>query len=110
VLVDQLRLEPDRLEDLRAAVGLDRRDPHLRDRLQQALADRLDDPLLGLLDVEVDGQQRALGELVERLEHQVRVDRRGAVADQRRHVVDVARLAGLDHEPGAQPRAVRTRW
>ena len=29
----------------------------------------------------------------------------GAVADQRRHVVDVARLAGLDHQTGAQARA-----
>ena len=105
VLVDQLGLEADGLEDLRAAVGLDRRDPHLRDRLQQALADRLDDPLLGLLAVEVDGEQRAVGELVERLEHQVRVDRGRAVADQRRHVVDRARLPGLDHEPGPQPRA-----
>ena len=105
VLVDQLPLEPHRLEDLRAAVGLDRRDPHLRDRLQQPLADRLDDPLLGLLAIEILGQQRAVGELVERLEHQVRVDRGRAVADQRRHVVDVARLAGLDHQAGAQPRA-----
>ncbi len=102
VLLDHLRLQPDRLEDLRAAVGLDRRDPHLRDRLQQALADRLDDPLLGLLAIEIDRQQRAEGELVERLEHQVRVDRRGAVSDQRRHVVDRARLARLAHEPGPQ--------
>ena len=105
VAVDDLALEPDGLEDLRAAIGLDRRDPHLGDRLEQALADGLDDPLLGLLDLEVLGQQRALGELVEGLEHQVGVDRRGAVADERRHVVDVARLAGLDHEAGAQARA-----
>ena len=105
VLVDQLGLEADRLEDLRPAVGLDRRDAHLRDRLQQPLADRLDDPLLGLVALEVLGQQRPVGQLVERLEHQVRVDRRGAVADQRRHVMDVTRLAGLDHQAGAQPGA-----
>ena len=43
------RLEADRLEDLRAAVGLDRRDPHLRDRLEQALGDRLDDVALRLV-------------------------------------------------------------
>ena len=71
----------------------------------QPLADRLDDPLLGLLPTEVLRKQRAVGELVERLEHHVRVDRGRPVADQRRHVVDVARLARLDHQPGAQARA-----
>ncbi len=55
VLVDQRRLEPNRLEDLGAAVGLDGRDPHLRDRLQQALAHRPHDSLFGLVAVEVLG-------------------------------------------------------
>ena len=49
--------------------------------------------LLGCLTVEVARQQGAVGKLVKRLEHHVRVDRRRAVADQRSHVVDVARLA-----------------
>ena len=35
-------------------------------------------------------------QLVERLEQQVRVDRAGAVADQRGEVVHLARLAGLE--------------
>ncbi len=42
VRVDQLALQTHGLEDLRAAVGLDRRDAHLGDRLEQAFADRLD--------------------------------------------------------------------
>ena len=50
VRLDQLGREADGLEDLRARVGLDRRDPHLRDRLEQALGDALDDALLGLVD------------------------------------------------------------
>ncbi len=54
VPVDQLVREPDRLEDLRAAVRGDGRDPHLRDRLQEALADRLHGPLLRLLRVELE--------------------------------------------------------
>ena len=45
-------------------------------------------------------------QLAERLEHQVRVDRAGAVADQRGEVMDLARLAGLEHEPGLQARAL----
>ena len=52
--VDQLALQADRLEDLRAAVGLDRRDAHLGDRLQQAFADRLDHVLGGLDGVHGD--------------------------------------------------------
>jgi hypothetical protein len=46
VPVDEVALEADGLEDLGAAVGLGRRDPHLGDRLEQALAERLDDVLL----------------------------------------------------------------
>ena len=41
VAVDELGREADGLEDLRAAVRRDRRDAHLRDRLQQALGDAL---------------------------------------------------------------------
>ena len=100
VALDHVRGEPDGLEDLRAVVGLDRRDAHLRERLEQALADRLDDVALGLLE------RSRRGELRQRLEHQVRVDRRGAVADQRREVVDLARLAGLEHQAGLQARAL----
>ena len=51
-------------------------------------------------------QPAAVDELAERLEHQVRVDRGGAVADQRRDAVDAARLARLDDEPGLQARAL----
>ena len=45
-------------------------------------------------------------QLVERLEHQVGVDRARAVADQRREVVHLARLAGLDDDPRPQARAL----
>jgi hypothetical protein len=49
--------EADGLEDLRAVVGLDRRDPHLGDRLEQALADALDDVALGLVERQVSGSR-----------------------------------------------------
>ena len=102
--VDQLRLEADRLEDLRAAVGGDRRDPHLRDRLQQPLGDPLDRPGLRLLGGHPVRKPALVRQLAEGLEHHVRVDRGGAVADQRREVVHLARLAGLDHEARLQTR------
>jgi hypothetical protein len=91
-------VEADRLEDLRAVVGLDRRDPHLGDRLEQPLAERLDDVALRVVDV-VDARHPARGdELAERLEHEVRVHRARAVADERREVVDLARLARLEDQ------------
>ena len=42
VAVHELGLEADRVEDLRAAIGLVGRDAHLGHHLEQALADRLD--------------------------------------------------------------------
>ncbi len=98
VAVDQLRRQADRLEDLRPVVGLDRRDAHLRERLEQALPDRLDDVALRLL------HRVGPDDVGQRLEHQVRVDGRGAVADQRGEVVHLARLARFEHEAGPQPR------
>ena len=96
--VDDVAVEADRLEDLGAAVGLDRRDPHLRDHLQQALADRREQLLERLVVGEVAGQLGAAVQVGERVEQQVRVDGGGAEADQRGEVVDLARLAGLDDE------------
>ena len=117
VPVDQRRLETDRLEDLRAAVGLDRGDAHLGDRLQQPFADRLDTfcaasssarpaprcrscARIDVCDPSVEDQP------VERLEHQIRVDRARAIAEQRGEVVHLARLARLEDDPGAQARAL----
>ena len=95
----QVAVEPDGLEDLGAAVGLDRRDPHLRHHLQQALADRGQQPLVApRRAMRSAGQLGAAVQVGERVEHQVGVDGGGAVADQRGEVVDLARLAGLDHE------------
>ena len=41
VLCDEFGSKPDRIEDLRAAIGLIGRDPHLGHYLEDALADRL---------------------------------------------------------------------
>ncbi len=53
ILVDERLLQADRLEDLRAAVRLVRRDAHLRHHLVEALADRLDVVLLRFLRVDL---------------------------------------------------------
>ena len=96
ILGDELRLQPDRIEDLRAAIGLVGRDAHLRHHLQQALADRLDVALDDL--VVVERRRQAVLHRDDGLEGQIRVDRLGAVAGEAGEVMHLARFAGLDHE------------
>ena len=105
ILGDEIRLQPDGVEDLRAAIGLIGRDAHLRHHLQQALADRLDVALDDLVVVERAGQPVLHRD--DGLERQIRIDRFGAVAGEAGEVMHLARLAGFDHEPdrGAQAGA-----
>ena len=42
IFLDQVLVQPDGFEDLRAAIALQRGDPHLREGLQQAFVDGLD--------------------------------------------------------------------
>ena len=106
VAIDERLLEADGLEDLRAAVALDGRDPHLGDRLEQGLAQALDDPPLGLLGILHARDAPVARELVDRVEHEIGVDRARAVADEHGEVMHLARLAGLEHEARAQARAL----
>src|SRR5690606_36592690 len=94
VLVDELARQADRVEDLRAAIGLVGRDAHLGHDLLDALPDRLDVVLLDLLG----GQFRelVLADLLQRIEREVGVHRLRAVAGERAEMVHFAGLAGLD--------------
>ena len=104
VLVDELGVQADGLEDLRAAVALDGGDAHLGDDLDHALDGGLDVILEGRLVVDV--RQQALADhVVEGLEGQVGVDGAAAVADEQGEVVDLARFAGFEHEADAGARA-----
>ncbi len=87
------------LEDLRAGVRRDRRDAHLAHHLEHALAERLAHVAHRLLRLDGHAVDLAAGEVLGRLERQVGVDRRGAVADEQRHVVDLPDVAGLDDQP-----------
>ena len=103
--LDEIRAQPDRVENLRAAIGLIGRDAHLGHHLEQPLVDRLDVALDDFLLVEL------LRQLVlhrdQRLEGEIGIDRLGAVAGEAGEVVHFARLAGFDHEAdrGAQALA-----
>jgi hypothetical protein len=102
---DEIGLQSDGIEDLRAAIGLIGRDAHLRHHLQEALADRLDVALDDFMVVE--RRRQAVLHRDDGLERKVRIDRLGAVAGEAREMMHLARLARFDHEPdrGAQSRA-----
>ena len=99
VLLDELVPEADRLEHLRAPVRRDRGDAHLRHHLEHALAAGLDVALDRLLRVVGTEPVQVVGdEVLDGLEREVRVHRAGAVAEEQRHVVHLARVARLDHD------------
>ena len=91
--IDHLRAKPQRFEDLGAAVRGQRRDPHFREDLEEAL--------LG------GGAECGWGLRcepgLERRKREPGVHRFRAVADQRREVMHVPRVSGLRGE--AEPRA-----
>ena len=97
--------QADRVENLRAAIGLIGRDAHLGHHLQQALVDRLDVALDDLLLVEL--LRQVVLHRDQRLEGEIGVDRLGAVAGEAGEVMHLARLAGFHHQAdrGAQALA-----
>ena len=104
ILVDERAVQSDRLEDLRAAIGLIGRDAHLGHHLVQALADRLDEALGRLLGGDF---RHDLVQLGERFQREIRVDCLGAVPGEQREMMHLARRSGFDDEAsaGAQPLA-----
>src|ERR1700720_4177538 len=105
VFLDEVAFQSDRVEDLRAAIGLISRDAHLGHDLEKALAERLRVILLHLLGAQ--GQPVFGADLFQRREGEIGVDRLGAITCQYAEMVHLARLAGLDDNAGlgAQPLA-----
>jgi hypothetical protein len=105
IAIDEVFRQADRLEDLRAAIALQRRDAHLRHHLQHALVQGFYVVFDRFLVCQ-PGQHVPANHVAERLERQVRVHGACAVADEQRQVMHLARLAGLDDERGAIARAL----
>ena len=107
--VDDFAMQADDLEQLRAAIAGDRRDAHLRDDLEQALADAA--PIaaadlrrrLALAALEF----AAPVHVEQRLVRQVRIDRGRAEADQAGEVMRIARVAGLDDQVAVAAQLLR---
>ena len=101
--LDHLLREPDRVEDLRAAVARHVGDAHLGHDLEDPVLHGLAKATLGLVRrgvVAADLVRRR--ERRHRLEDEHRADRVGAVAEQRGEVVGLARLVALDEQRGAR--------
>ncbi len=109
VLVQHFLVDPEHREHLRGAVGADGGDAHLAHHLEHALAQRVHGVLdrLGRGDV---AEQAVPGQVLGAFQHQVRVHRAGAVAQQQRDVVHLAGVTGLDDQrdlgPGLLPDQV----
>src|SRR5439155_24367219 len=103
VPIDEGTVQPDRLEDLRAAITLQRRDPHLRHHLEDPFVQRVDVVLHRLVVADADELPLA-DHVLERLEREIRVDDTRAVAEQERTVVNFARVAGFDDEAALRAR------
>ena len=106
VFVDQLLAEADRLEDLRATVGLNSRYPHLGHYLYDAFDDGLDVAFDRVVVGDVL-QHPFVDHVIQTLEGQVRIDGLGTIADQQTEVVHLTRLSRLEHQActGASARA-----
>ncbi len=102
ILVDERLLQPNRLENLRSAIGLIRGDAHLRHHLGQPLADRLDVTLLRFAGVDL---RNGTGDFRERFQRQVRMDRLGAVPGKQREMMDLARGAGFHDQARGSAQA-----
>jgi len=100
---DDLTVQAHGLEHLGASVATEGRDPHLGYDLQQALAESLDVVVEGGGRSDVLAQPVSQCQVDQSLEGEVGVYGRGAVAQEKRHVHDLARLAGLDDDVHARP-------
>ena len=106
VLAAERAIEPDRIEQPGAAVARDVGDAHLGHDLQDALLERGEEAalrLVGSWSIAADPVVR--GELRDRLECEPRTDRVGAVAEEARDRMRVARLVRLHEQRAARAEA-----
>ena len=107
VLVNERLLQADGFKNLRAPIALDGGDAHLREHLHDALHRGLEVILAGglVINARQEPQKPLPQHVVEGLEGEVGVDGAAAIADEERILVDLARLAGFEHQTHAGARA-----
>ena len=90
------RLEPDRIEYLRTAIGLIGRNAHLGHHLQQPLVDTLYEALVDFIMAQIAID--LFTQIFERLEGKPRIDRFGAKAGESGEMMDFACFAGFHNQ------------
>ena len=96
--------EADGLEDLGAAVGVDRRDAHLGQDLEDAVFDRGLETLLGFGGRQI-GVLGRVGVGGDGLEGQLRANRVGTASEEAGDAMDVTGVVGDDDQAGLHPQA-----
>ena len=96
--LDDLLVEPDGVEELCAMVAAQVRDPHLREDLEDAHLHGLSVVLESLVVPQAGLQASGFDQIRQGLICQIGIDGAGAVADEAREVVYLARLPGFDHQ------------
>ena len=101
IFLDKSGAEPDRVEDLRAAIGLIGGDAHFGHHLQNTFADSLDEVLAHVIGA--DRQFILRAQLLQRFEREIRIDGFGAIASQHAEMMHFPGFAGFDHKPRLHP-------
>ena len=104
IAVDDLRAQPDGLENLCPAVALHRGNAHLRRHLDDPLVGRLDVIFLGLIERQILGQQPRLVQIGDGFKRQIRIHRPRPVTDEQTKMMHFPRFPGLDHQPALRAR------
>src|SRR5262252_10210022 len=102
---DEIRPQPDRIENLRAAIGLVSRDAHLGHHFIQPLVDRFDVAFDDFPIFELLWQIALHGD--EGFKREIRIDRLRAIAGEAAEVMHLAWLTGFDDQAdrSAEPLA-----
>ena len=96
--------KPNRIEDLRAAIGLISADAHLGHHLHHALANRLDEVLLHFIRLQL--HIHPLADVLQRFKGKIGVYRFRAIAGQHAEMMHLPRFTRFHHKPGGSPQAL----
>ena len=96
--VHQSFIQPDRFEDLRATITLQRRNTHLRECLEQTFIYSFDEVLHRNIGSHAARQITSGCQVFQRLDRKIRIDRTRAVPDQQSEVHDFSRLSRFDNQ------------
>ena len=104
VLLHQVVVQADGFKNLRASVGLHRRNAHLGHHLEDAFFVSLDEVVNGIVRLGAV-QLAAFRQVSHRFQRQVGINAAGPVPYEETEVLHLARLPGLDDQADARARA-----